>query len=211
MAAPYFGGFAITDAIREGPFSLRVIFTSTYSTTYQHQVYVNRTLAGVTDTTADREVMCTCQPADWPPEIQLAAVDPSESGTDYGSLLPDRCYNQIKITFTTVGWTDATRIEVTAGAAAGDVVDDENVIARALFDTNREYEILTDPREGSGTHYIEVKGVDDTKPDGNPGTVIADSVHLDVIPPDFTLQADGTRFGMVAVSGTLTLSYTEAI
>lgn len=211
MTAPYCGGHAITKILEEGPQTIRVLFTSTYGTDYLHQLYVNRSFVGVTDTTSDREIIATAVIADWPQEVQILAVDPGERFTDYGTDLPPRPYNQVKLSITTSGWTDAEMIEVTAGAAAGDAVDSENVIGRVLFDSNGAFTFISEPREGSGEHNFEIAGVDGTEPFGNRGTAEQVSVSIWAHPPDVEYQDDGTRFLVSATGGTLTIGFTEAI
>lgn len=211
MTAPYCGGHAITKILEEGPQTIRVLFTSTYGTDCLHQLYVNRSFVGVTDTTADREIIATAVIADWPQEVQILAVDPTERFTDYGADLPPRPYNQVKLSITTSGWTDAEMIEITAGAAAGDAVDSENVIGRVLFDSNGAFTFISDPREGSGEHNFEIAGVDGTEPEGNRGTAEDVAASIYAHPPDVEYQDDGSRFTASATGGTLTVAFTESL
>ena len=211
MTAPYTGGHAITSMHWEEPQTLRVVFTSTYASAYQYQLYVNRTLNAVTENTTDRSLLAYIQPSDWPQEIQLLAVSPTAAGTDYGSSLPPRPYNQVKLQWTTSGWTDAELIEVTAGTEPGGAVDDTNVIHRVQFDTNRAYELITSPLPGTGTWNFEITGVDDTDPDGNRGTAGTVSAGVYAHPPDVVYQDDGTRFSLSVVSAELTVEFEESL
>ena len=211
MTAPYLGGHVITGMSVEGPQALLVAFTSTYDDTYHHQLYVNRVLAGVTEQKTDRSILAYATPAEWPQEIQLLAVDSDNQYTEYGSDLPPRPYNQIKLTITATGWTDAKFIEITSGTEPAGAVDLTNIIGKELFDTNRVYEFITEPLEGSGVWNFEIAGIDGTMPDGNRGTADTASATILSRPPDFTPQDDGTRFELLAASSTLTVNFTEAI
>ncbi len=211
MTAPYCGGFVITDMAWEGPQALRVLFDSTYDDSFQYQLYVNRVLSGVTYSETDRGLIASVIPSVWPQEIQLLAVDPNEALTDYGADLPPRPYNQIKLTITTSGWTDAKYIQITSGTVAGGAVDTINVLQLVLFDTNRAYDFITDPLSGTGSWNFQVAGIDETEPNGNRGTPQTASASIYAHPPDFTIQSNGTRFSLAATGGNLVLGFTEAI
>lgn len=211
MAAPYCGGLAITSMVWDGTQAMRVVFSSTYSSTYQYQLYVNRILSGITEATTDRYILANVIPADWPQEITILAVDPSLTATDYGADLPPRPYNQIKLTITPSGWTDAKYIEITSGTEAGGAVDTDNVLELVLFDTNRAYSFITDPLEGTGTWNFEIAGIDDAEPDGNRGTAQTAAVAIYAHPPDVEYQEDGTRFAVAVGATNITVSFTEAI
>lgn len=211
MSGPFLGGFAITSMAWAGPQALHVRFTTTYGSDYQHQLYVNRILSGVTDTVLSRDLLANVIPSDWPQEIQLMAVDPADASTDFALLLPPRPYNQIKVTVTPAGWTDAAYIDLTGGTEPGGAVDDSNLLERVLFDTNRPYEIITPPLPGSGVWNLEATGVDATEPTGNRGTPQAVSVSIYAHPPDVLYRTDGSRFSVSEDSGNLVVEFTEAI
>jgi len=159
-------------------------------------------------------------PTLWPEHITVLAVETSEAGSDFGSLLPDRPYNRAKISTTVSGWpSDAKYIDITAGTTPGGAVDDTNLIYREFYDSDRTYNMLvpaTDTFRGSGTWNIEVTGRDDKPPKdqssqpGNLGTAKTLSVDVLSHPPDVTPQADSSRFSITISSGTLTVNFTEA-
>ena len=212
MSGPFLGGHAIVGVSTEGPFALRVRFTTTY-TDKCHQVYIGRTLAGQTESAGDREIICSYVPSDWPEHgPQLLAVDVASRFTDYGALLPPRPYNSVKLTWTTTGWSPNTRLcEIVASTEAGGAVDTDNVIQRVLFDTDREFEFVTDPLPGTGEWDFEIAGRDATLPDGNRGTAASVSADIYAHPPDVDFAADGyNRFELAAVGGALTVSLTES-
>lgn len=211
MTAPYLGGHSITAMTWDGAQALRVLFETTYGTTYQYQLYVNRILAGYTLSTSDRSIVANVQPGEWPQHITLLAVDPAEVQTDYGADLPPRPYNQAKLTIDTTGWTDARYIEITAGTEPGGAVDADNVLQKVLFDQVREYPYITDPLRGSGIWNFGAGGVDATEPDGNRGDVDTASVSINAHPRDVEYQEDGTRFAIAVGGGNLTVLFTEAI
>lgn len=211
MTAPYLGGHEITGAWWLGSHALNVEFTTTYASDYRYQVYVNRILSGATDTEDARSIIATAQPSLWPQEITLLAVDPANVLTDYGSVLPPRPYNQIRLNITASGWTDAEYIEITSGTVPGGAVSTSNVIGRVLFGDNGAYTFVTDPLSGSGAWYFQVAGRDGTEPTGNRGTATAVSATILAHPPDFTPQDDGNRFSLAATGGNLEIEFTEAI
>ena len=109
MTAPYLGGLEITKAAAIGPGQCRVYFTSTYSSDYHYQLYVGRTLSGVTTSTSQRSIVGQFIPSSHPEHVTILAVDPADRYTDYGSYLPPRPYNQVKLKWTTTGWSPNTR------------------------------------------------------------------------------------------------------
>lgn len=210
MAAPYMGGFRIVRAEWTGSRSITVRLRSTYGAIYHYQLYAGRTLIGVTEDTAQRVLAGTLQPSLYPQHLTVLAVSPANRLTDYGDFLPLRPYNRIRITFTTADWTDAAFIDVTAGTAAGEAVDDANRLLRVPFDTNRQYQLLTPPMPGSGTWQLEVTGVDDTAGDGNAGTPLAASQAVLAHPPDIGFRSDGSRLGVSIAGGTATITFGAA-
>lgn len=212
MAAPYLGGHVITSVAWEGPFALRVRFTTTYGTTYCYQVYAGRQLIGWTESVSDLSVMCNYMASDWPEHITLLAVDPAQRSTDYGSYLPDRPYNAVKLGWTTSGWASDSRfIEITSGTTPGGAVDTSNVLANVLFDADRAYTFITDPLEGSGVWNFQIAGRDLTAPDGNRGTAAATSATIFAHPPDVEFASDDYSRLAVTISGSnIVASFTEA-
>jgi len=212
MSGPFSGGHRITGISVEGPFALRVRFSTTY-TDKCHQVYIGRQLAGHTDSVSDTEIICSYVPSDWPEHgPQLLAVEPAYKLTDYGSLLPPRPYNSVKLTWTTSGWSPDTRFcEVTSGTEPAGAVDLENVLQRVLFDADRAYEFITDPLSGTGSWLFEIAGRDATLPGGNRGTAASIATSIYAHPPDVDFAADGyNRFEMAVAAGELTVTFTES-
>jgi hypothetical protein len=210
MTAPYLGGIAITAYAWEGPFALRVQFTTTYGTSYCYQLYAGRSLVGWTESVSDTEILAQVIPSEWPQHITLLAVDPDERSTDYGADLPPRPYNQVKLEWTTVGWPADTRFcEITASTTPGGAVDLDNVLENMLFDSNGDFLYITDPLAGSGNWPFEISGRDATKPDGNRGTPIAVNADIYAHPPDVEFVDDYNRFTAVSDGVDLTVSFTE--
>lgn len=212
MSGPFLGGHQVVGVSVEGPFALRVRFETTYDTMC-HQVYIGRTLAGQTESAGDREIICSYVPSDWPEHgPQLLAVEVADRFEDYGALLPPRPYNSVKLTWTTSGWSPDTRFcEITASTEPDEPVDLENVIQRVLFDTDREFEFVTNPLPGTGDWEFEIAGRDATLPEGNRGTAASVTASVLAHPPDVDFAADGyNRFELAAVGGELTVSFTES-
>jgi hypothetical protein len=188
------GGFAITSAAWIGANTLLVRFDSTYVDRF-HQLYLGRTLIGISGSFAARNVQGVGSPSHYPEELQLVAVTADDRLTDFGWALPPRPYNRVNLGWTTAGWGAAgvKKIEIVAGDAPGGAVDVANVLARIPFDTDRTYGFVTDPLEGSGTWNFGVAGRDGTLPLGNRGTELDIACAINARPPDVALAGDGTR------------------
>lgn len=207
---PFLGGLRITSIRWLAATTIAVTFTTTYGTDYVYQLYAGRTLIGSTAAGAERQIVTFLQPADWPEELTLLAVDPAARLYDYGALLPDRPYNRIKVQFTTTGWAaeEATRIELAAGDAPGEAVDLDHVVAREFFDTDRLYTLFTRPMPGSGEWALAVSGRDETTPAGNLGDPLELSADVLAHPPDVHLAGDGTRVELATETpGVLTVDF----
>lgn len=206
MTAPYAGGHKLLSARWVGPRALMVRFTSTYGSTYYHQVYAGRTLAGVTNAASARQVVAQVEPSLYPQPLQLLAVSGGNEATDYGSMLPIRPYNKARLRFSTSGWTDAKYIDITRGSTAGGAVSSSNLVRRILFDTNRTYVVVSGPLPGSGQWNFEAVGKDTT---GNTGTELAMSVTTLTMPPDVTQDSSGNRLSVSIAAQTATIGYTR--
>lgn len=206
---PFTLGTQITAVVSLSDSSILVAFESAYEDLYLYQLYVGRTLVGVTDGPLDRQVAGQWWPALYPEEIQILAIDPSDRNTDYGSDLPDRPYNRVKITYSTAGMAaDTETIEISSGTEPGGAVDEENLIARDFYRGSGTFSQVTEPLGPGGEWNFEVAGRDGTIPDGNRGTALELSATITAHPPDLVADPDGERFIVTADTGTLTLSYT---
>jgi len=206
--APFTHGFEITGVDALSDSSIRVRFTSVYDDAYLYQLYVGRTLVGVTDGPLDRSVIGQYFPGTYPETIQLLAVDPSDRTTDYGEDLPDRPYNRVKITYSTASMTaDTELVEVSSGTEPEGAVDEDNIIATDFYPGSGTFSLVTDPLGPGGTWNFEVAGRDGTEPEGNRGTALELSATIKAHPPDLEPDVNGDRFTVEAVAGTLTLSY----
>lgn len=208
MTAPYLGGLEITHAAMIGPGLVRVEFASTYSSDYHYQLYCGRSLVGVTQSPAERAVSGGIIPSLYPEHITVLAVDPASRLTDYGSDLPDRPYNRVKLTVDTTGFpADTKLLEVTGSTEPGGAVDTSNILATLPFDAAGVKSVITDPLSGSGTWSFEVAGRDNTAPDGNRGDPLELTAEILAYPPDLALQADGYRFSVESDGTDLTISF----
>ena len=204
MTAPYAGGHKLLSARWVGPRALMVRFSSSYGSTYYHQVYAGRTLAGVTGSPTSRKVVAQVEPSLYPQPLQLLAVTGGNQATNYGSTLPIRPYNKARLRFSTSGWTDAKYIDITRGSTAGGEVSSANLVRRILFDTNRTYVVVSGPLPGSGQWNFEAVGKDVT---GNTGDELAMSVTTLTMPPDVTQDSSGNRLSVSIASQTATIGY----
>lgn len=205
---PFTHGHEITSAVGLTDSTFIVHFDSAYEDSYLHQLYVGRTLAGVTESVWDRHVIGQYFPSVYPEHVQILAVDPSDKFTDFGSDLPDRPYNRVKITYSTTGFSlDTKLIEISSGTEPGGAVDETNIIASSLFQGVGTFSQITTPLGPGGEWNFEVAGRDGTKPDGNRGTPLEISATIQAHPPDLVPDADGERFTVTAAAGVLTLDY----
>lgn len=208
MSAPYLGGCQITNAQWISARALRVQFSTTYGSTYQYQLYAGRSLAGQTERETERVIVANVIPSEYPQHLQLVAVDPAQRLTDYGSRLPPRPYNRLKLAFTLPSYAaaDAKKYEITSGTEPGGAVDSANVIYLQPFDLDGAHEFLTEPLPGSGVWNFAIAGRDDTLPSGNKGTVLAISGTVVAHPPDVA-RSGRSRFSLSTAGGVVTASY----
>lgn len=209
MAAPYLGGLSITGGQWVGATSISVSFSTTWGTSYLYQLYAGRTLIGATSSRRQRKIVGQLVPTEWPQYLQVLAVAPADRDTDFGGSLPPRPYNRAKVHFTATAWpADSKTIEIRAGNSPGGAVDPENVVARAVFNGNRAYELTTEPLEGSGAWSLEVVGRDGRLSGGNEGDALAVSVDVIATPPDVSLDPSTLRrFSAVCSGGVVSISF----
>ena len=208
-SGPFMGGHLIRRVYWLSQTALRVEFSSSYGTNYHYQLYAGRCLIGTTSTPAQRVIVGHLQPAAWPPHLTLLAVDKDKRQTDYGDTLPPRPYNRVKLQFTASSWpADSKYIDVTGSATPGGAVVDSNLIERVLYDTDRQYTVLTKPLPGTGTWSFEVFGRDDRLANGNAGDVLELSQAVLAHPPDVALGSDGSRLAVSVASQTATITFT---
>lgn len=198
------GGFQFLEAAWISAQGLQVRFSSTYGATRFHQLYAGRTLIGVTNAPTERTVRGVLLASHYPQPLQLVAVLPAERLTDFGATLPPRPYNRVKLGWTTAGWSDAKKIEISAGDTPGGAVNPAHILTNLPFDTNRTFAYRTPPLPGSGTWNFEVAGLDQA---GNRGTALAIAGSVDAHPPDVAFNANGSRLTAAVAAGTLTVSF----
>lgn len=207
MAAPYLGGMKMTAAQWVSTHAVRVHFTSTWGTACVYQLYAGRSLIGSTTNPSERSIVGQLQPSTWPQFLQLVAVAPAQRLTDYGSSLPLRPYNRVRITAAiTDPDGDAAFVELTGGTTPGGAVDDANVLDRIPFKTAGDYSITTAPLEGSGEWNFELATLDDKPPDGNRSTPLEVSATVLATPPDVSLSG-GRRLSVALDAGVATITW----
>ena len=191
--------------------TIRVRFRSTF-TGRNHQLYAGRTLIGETSAPTSRVVTGTVRPSDAPQPLQLLAVSAGELGTDFGTRLPVRPYNRVKLSWTASGFPADTKLfEVRAGTTPGGAVDANNVLARVPFKSGvTSYGYTTDPLDGTGTWNFEIVARDNRPADGNAGTALAIAAVVLAYPADVTLNSDGSRLDVSVSGGTATVTFTKA-
>lgn len=205
------GGTRILDAAWLSAQGIAVRFTSSFAADRFYQLYAGRSLIGVTASPSEREIRGVLVPSIWPQPIQIVAVTPDGRTTDFGSTLPPRPYNRVKLGWTTTGWEgDVRKIDVAAGTEPDGAVDPDNVLERLLFDEDRTYALITPPLAGSGEWNFEIAGRDGTEPLGNRGDPLEASQFINAHPPDVVLQRDGSRLEVTVASQIATVEFEYA-
>lgn len=207
--AAFLGGIRIDSAAWLGARTLVVRFTSVYGAAFHYQLYAGRCRIGVTASKRQRRIAGELTPSAWPQHLTLAAVDPADRLKDFGTALPPRPYNRVRLKFSTSAWPDdAEHIDVVRGDEPGGAVNPETLVERLLYDTDRQYTVDSDPLPGSGDWNFEVFGRDSRRPDGNAGSKLAASQAVLAHPPDVALAGDGTRLSASVADQTATVSFT---
>ena len=205
---PSLGGLRMLDAVYTSPTAIRVTFETTYDDQL-YQLYAGRMLIGSTGDLDERAITGQLVPSFYPQHLTIVAVDPAERFTDYGDDLPKRPYNRVRLRFTTSGSpSDIKFLDIEAAEEPDGAVVSGNRIGRLLFDTDRQYEFLTDPLPGTGNWAFEVFARDDKPADGNAGASLALDTDVLAYPPDVELAGDGTRFSVAIEAGELVASFT---
>ena len=205
----HLGGLAITRAEWLGTTALRVEF-STVDTGQLFQLYAGRKRIGVTSDVSERAVIGQLQPSLYPQHLTLVAVDPADKETDYGDELPKRPYNCVRLTFTISGWpSDAAFVDVVGSTEPGGAVDQDNLLVRQPYDTDRVYTATTPALPGSGDWDFEVTGRDNRPSGGNEGPALELSANILAHPPDVALnESDGSRLSVSVAGGVATIGFT---
>jgi hypothetical protein len=206
---PFLGGLRFTALEWLGVHALQVDFACEHADLCV-QLYAGRSLIGHTTAAADRRLVAHLVPSDWPPPLQLLAVDPADVLADHSHLLPLRPYNRVRLDWTSSGMPSDTRLlEIAAGTAPGGAVDTDNVLDRVRYDRDRAYVWRSRPLAGSGTWHFEVAARDDRPGDGNRGSALALSATVLSMPPDVRLDASGRRLVVAVAAQTATVTFLE--
>lgn len=205
--AALLGGFTIVEIYWTSQFALNVRFETTY-TDKLYQLYYGRELVGVTTSTTERLVIGTIVTDINPDHLQLVAVDGANRLTDYGSTLPSRPYNRLRVAVDTDGWPADTRVvNLVSGENPGDAASETNVIASEVFDSDRVYNLKSRHFRKSGTFNLAAFGRDDKLPDGNIGDKAEFTASIIAYPADVFNRSDGTRFDLVVSEGVATATF----
>lgn len=207
MAVAYLGGSKILRWRWVSRRAGEIVFSSIHDDLC-HQVYLGRTLSGIAEI-GDRSAVVQAFPSPWPQPVEIIAVDAELKETDLGYWIASRAWNRVKLSWHADSYpSDAAFFDVTGGAAAGDAVDSDNLIARVPYDTDREYSSVTPPRGGTGTHNFEI-AARDSRGTGNLGPAAAVNVSLLVHPKDVVPDSVGKRLAVSVASGTATVTFTR--
>jgi hypothetical protein len=191
----YLGGHTITAAGWNGPRAVFVDFVSQYLTGWHWQLYAGRSLIGVTHSPTARRVAGQLLADEAPASLTLIRVDGASRLTDYGSLLPDVPWNRYALEWEPSGYAaDASHWDLTASPAAGEAVDDTNLIARIEYTGDKPYRFVLPPLPTAGEWIYRLTPRDNALPLGNAGTAANVTITAELPPPDFALQDGGNRF-----------------
>lgn len=201
----FLGGMTITGIGWAGPQSVWLDFVSTHATGFRWQLYANRKLIGTTDTPGQRRIIGQLPPSDIPYPLTLVRVDEANVLTDYGAQIPAQPWNRYRLRWSASGMdADLHHFDIVAGTAAGELVDEENVVARVPYVGAVEHSYELSEITESGTWQFGIVPRDNALPLGNAGTTSTVDVEAVVMPPDVAMDADGNRFTLTAVGGVLT-------
>lgn len=201
---PQLGQCEITAARWIGAFDLAVAFVSNHPSKLI-QLYVGRTLSGVSESPGDGQIVAIVQPSLYPQHLTLLAVDPADKQTDFGADLPPRPFNRVKIGFSTSGWpADAKLILLTSGSVPDEAPQADQELLRIPVDIPRTYTVVSPPMPGTGDWQFRLTGQDAV---GNAGDHEEFTQHVYAHPPDVAFNDDGTRFAAQAVGGVLNVQF----
>lgn len=206
---PLLGGFRLVSVEWISPTAIRVRFATSYGSKYRYQLYAGRCLIGTTAGVLNRDVIGLLIPSTYPVPLQVVAVDPDDILVDYGASLPPRPYNRVSIMFDASGFpADSKFVEITGSTEPGGAVDDDNLIARTEYDSDRTYSFISEPLGGSGEWSFECFGRDDKLAGGNKGAVLELSQTITAHPPDVVAAETNLRLTGTVASQSLSIDFT---
>lgn len=207
-------GARITNVELASLTEIRVTFESAHDMI--HQIYIGRTLAGVTNAATDRQITIQYFAEVTPSPLQMMALTTGEGyTTDNGALLPNRPYNLHTAEWTSSGSAaDTDRFVITGPATEGGAPIATNILGAVPYTGDGSYDFDLPALESSGSWQFGITGYDDACGDdllnqGNAGTVGTLTIDADVYPPDVVEQSDGNRFGVTVAAGTATVEVTH--
>lgn len=218
---PEQGGFKMWNAGWNGRSSIYVDFVSA-QTDKLFQLYANRKLIAVTTSYAERRVAGQVWDAHLSASpINLLAVSPDESFTDYGDDLEEEPWNRYVLSFTVPADYDADTKFF-------------EILKASAFDTSPTEVVANVPYVGPKTYLVDLPAIptlpldqpvsanepsrwqdwiysvvphDDASPAGNSGTPTNITIPALIFPADLVLREDGNRFGIALTGSALTISY----
>lgn len=200
----------ITGAVWLSSQALQVSFAS-HHTAKQHQLYLGRTLVGVTTSVTDRTINAHIVPTASPSPLQLVAVDPIDVRTNYGRLLPTRPYNKFLVQWTANNMAaDTERFAVFVATEPG---TEATVLHQCVeYHGNGNYQSETPAVDQSGYWSYSIQPIDDAQgadpiTEGNYGEGISTEIRAKVYPPDVQLRADRSRFTTSVQGNVMTLGW----
>lgn len=200
----------ITGSVWLSSQALQVSFASHHDDRH-HQLYLGRTLVGVTTTPEQRTINAHVVPTTSPSPLQVVAVTGDDVATDFGETLPARPYNRFVLEWQADGLeSDTERFGVFVPTEFSGDPDTLHQCVESHGDGSYESDVPAVDQSGDWTYAIQP--IDDAQGDepiteGNYGDATEITRRAKVYPPDIVLNGDGSRFTAVANEGTLTLSW----
>jgi hypothetical protein len=200
----FLGGFRITKVGWLGTQSVYCDFVSEFTSGWVFQLYANRKLIGSTREPRTRRVVGQLYANNSPSPLTMLRVPPDQFDTDYGQQIPRQPWNRFALNWSTSGSSGIDHFDIVSGVNPGDPIDLENVLAKVPFTVDGDYSFEPDPVI-AGTWNYGVVPRDASLPAGTAGTPLTSSVTVVLPPDDVTPAADGNRFSVAAVTGTVTV------
>lgn len=203
----YLGGQTIVGAGWVGPRAVYVDFVSDEDGGWHWQLYAGRTMIGVTQSSASRQVVGQLIADEAPATLTLVRVDAANRTTDYGALLPEVPWHRYRLNWTATSYpADTSHFDILASPSAGEAVDSEPV-ARVPFRGNGDYSFSPSPFPSAGDWAFRIVPRDNALPLGNAGTATDVTITAALPPADLPLDSDGNRFTLTVDAGDLIAAF----
>ena len=200
----------ITSSVWLASQALQVQFASAHADRF-HQLYLGRTLIGVTSTPVQRIVSGHVVPTASPSPLQVVSVTADDLTTDFGEQLPERPYNRFRLEWDAAGLdADTERFGVWVPTAFAASPDKLHLCVESHGDGHYAADVPAVDQSGDWTYAVQPiddAAGDDPIAEGNYGQATEITVRAKVYPPNLVSNPDRTQFTQTAQNGTLTIEW----